>query len=170
MWNVSTTIWHVNFYFNSILSSPKILGSSEGVFSPMHLSSLWRELVRPTLLPPSFPMGGKVTFPHKSWVHPQHLLPRLGSACLWGGCSIAPFWMATGPCPVWGVLCLPRCVRGGVTRGLSWQHTHISHGPHPHPSCKHQRGWYSVWVIATLWTLLFFLCVVTGIEKREVYL
>ena len=115
-------------------------------------------------------MGGKATFGRKSWVHPQRLLRLLGIGLPVGVDDLLrPFRMATGSCPVWGVLCTPSCVRDGVTRGLSWQHSHVSCRPNTHPSCKHQRRWYSRWVIATLQTLLFFLCVVTGIEKRGLF-
>lgn len=144
----------------------KVLGSSKGVFSPMQLGSLWRELVKPHSLPPALP-------PPFLWEERQHLDARAGCtlsasfACLGSAC---PWERMLCFCPMWGVLCMPSCVRDGVTRGLSWQHSHVNCGPNPHPSCKHQRGCYSRWVRATLWTLLFFLCIVTGIEKREVYL
>lgn len=100
-------------------------------------------------------LGAPSALPSPAWD-----LPARGR-----GCSTALFLNGHRLLPHVGVLCMPSCVRDGVGEGLSWQHSHVNCGPNPHPSCKHQRGCYSSWVRATLWTLLLFLCIVTGIER-----
>lgn len=98
----------------------KVLGSSKGVFSPMQLGSLWRELVKPHSLPPALP-------PPFLWEERQHLDARagctlsasfacLGSACPWERmlyCTLSEWPQASAPC---GEFCA--CP---VVSGMEWQ-------------------------------------------------